>query len=104
MNDLLSAAIYAPLGAVLVAVISWLKDKRKGDAEVDLGVLKNAQVVQGMALEMLQPLRDRINRLESLIQKLESEVESLSAELKTERQGRIQAESERDLLKSSQRR
>lgn len=101
MNDLIPAAIYVPLGAIIVAVINWIRERRKTKASGILDTVQGAKVVQGMALEMLGPLRDKIERLtntvadlEKTVADLEDEVDTLTAQLRKERIAREQAEAE----------
>jgi type II secretory pathway component PulM len=67
------------LGAVLVAVINAFVQKRKLGADT-------AQVLSKTALELVQPLRDRIHELEDEVVALRAQVREATTELRSCRQ------------------
>ena len=96
MNQALLIAIYTPLGGIIVFILNWLRDRRKQDVETDLNAVQGAQVVQGMALGMLDPLSSEISKLQTKVKELEQEVNVLTSEIRKERSLRFIAEEQRD--------
>ncbi|WP_134324525.1 hypothetical protein [Cumulibacter soli] len=96
----LATVISAPLGGALVALVNWIFGRRRESAATSLDTAQAARVIQGAALEMLQPLRDRIGRLELHIAALETKVHDLTTELDAANTARAAAEAERDHLRT----
>ena len=99
MNAAVVTGIISGSAVIIGALIAWAQSRKREKAASELDTAQAARVIQGAALEMLEPLRTRIGRLEKHIDVLETKIHTLTAELDEERAARLTAEEERDHLR-----
>lgn len=99
MNAAVITGIISGSAVIIGALIAWVRSRKREKAAGDLDTAQAAKVIQGAALEMLEPLRARIGRLEKHIGRLETKVQTLTDELDAEREARLAVEQERDHLR-----
>lgn len=97
LADILKLATAISLLAPLfVAIAKWLQDRARRKQDLPGDTASAAQIVQGMTLELLAPLRQQVQDLQLEITSLREQVRQLNTELENERRRRRLAEDQRD--------